>query len=82
MKVRVIQRPTGLLNGVEWPEEGETIDLPDAVAKGMIEAGTVGKLSEKKKADKVEKRPAPTEGVETRKAPAKKAAAKRPAKKA
>lgn len=78
MKVRIIERPTGLINGAEWPEAGETIDLPDVVAKSMIGAGTVEeakpaakKAAAKKDDDKpVEKRPAAKAGVEKR--PAKK----------
>ena len=78
MKVRIKQRPLGPLNGVDWPEVGETIDLPDAVAKGMLEAGTVVKPSEKvEKVEKVETRPASTEDVETRETPAKKRTAKK-----
>jgi hypothetical protein len=41
MKARVKVRPSGWLNGQEWPQEGETVDLPEDVAKGMIEAGTL-----------------------------------------
>lgn len=55
MKVRVKVRPSGLLNTQEWPEVGGTVDLPDAVAESMIEAGSLEKVE---KAAKVEKRPA------------------------
>lgn len=62
-KVKIKVQPTGLLNGQYWPEVGETVDLPDAVAEAMAEAGHVEPV---KAADKVEKRPAPTKGVEKR----------------
>lgn len=58
MKVIVVQPPTGLLNGRPWPEAGEEMDLPQAVAEAMAEAGHVKVV--------VEKRPAPKRG-ETRK---------------
>ena len=70
MKVRVVRRPTGLLNGVEWPNVGETVDLPDGVAKEMADAGQVEVVAAKKaaaKPDKAEKRPAAKADVETRK---------------
>ena len=41
MKVRIKIRPTGLYNGQYWPKVGETIDLPDAVAVGMLKAKQV-----------------------------------------
>jgi hypothetical protein len=75
-KVQVVIQPTGLLNGSPWPEPGETVDLPDDVAEEMTKAGHVKAVAKKAAAEKVEKRPAPSAGVETRKAPAKKAAAK------
>jgi hypothetical protein len=73
MKVRIKVRPSGLLNGREWPEAGGVIDLPDAVAKGMIESGDAKALTKaeaEEKADespKVETRPANTDDAETRK---------------
>lgn len=84
MKVKVVNPPTGLLNGYPWPEAGETVDLPDDVAEEMAKAGNVekAKAPAKKaasKPDESEKRPAPKADVETReakKAPAKKAAKK------
>lgn len=57
MKVRIVRQPSGLLNAHPWPAEGETIDLPEAVAKGMAEAGAV---------EIVETRPASKAKVETR----------------
>ena len=77
MKVRVKVRPGGLLNGQEWPEVGDTLDLPDVVAEGMISAGAVEAVEKKaakkpaKKAaakpDTAEKRPAAKGATETRK---------------
>ncbi len=57
MKVRIIKRPTGYINGQEWPRTGETMDLPAVVVDSMGDALEVVK---------VEKRPAPTKGVERR----------------
>jgi hypothetical protein len=66
-KVRIIVRPTGLINGREWPEVGQTIDLPDAVADGMVEVGDVEVVAVKKAAaKKVEKATAPEAKVEKR----------------
>lgn len=70
-KVRIIVRPTGLINGQEWPEAGQTMDLPKSVAEGMAAAGDVEIVADAKPVDKtaakVEKRPAPKANVETRK---------------
>jgi hypothetical protein len=41
MKVKIVNRPSGILNGQPWPEVGEEIDLPDVVAEGMADAGAV-----------------------------------------
>lgn len=75
MNVRIIEQPSGLLNGVAWPAAGETIDLPDEVAEGMIGAGQVERVKEQAKPAKKaaakppsaeEKRPASTAKVEKR----------------
>lgn len=70
MKVRVKVQPSGLLNTQPWPEVGETVDLPDAVAEAMIGAGAVEAVKPEKKAAakpaKVEKRPAAKKAVEKR----------------
>jgi hypothetical protein len=71
-KYTVKVQPLGLLNGNPWPEVGETIELPDAVAKGMVAAGHLEDVKPAKKAaakseDRVEKRPASKANVETRK---------------
>jgi hypothetical protein len=67
-KVRILVRPSGLINGVEWPEVGQTIDLPDAVADGMVKVGDVERVAAKKAAPekKVEKATAPEAKVEKR----------------
>lgn len=71
MKVRVKVRPLGLLNGYPWPEVGESVDLPDAVAKDMVASGAVEEAKAAKKAcakpDKSEKATASKADVETRK---------------
>lgn len=69
MKVKIIERPTGAVRVgtgelVTWPAVGETIDLPAVVAEGMIASGTVERVD----GGEVEKRPAVTKRVETRKA--------------
>lgn len=46
MKVRIVNRPTGLINGVEWPPVGEEIDLPQATAEGMAAVGDVEVVTE------------------------------------
>lgn len=66
MKVRIIVRPSGLLNGQEWPEVGKTIDLPKAVAEGMARVGDVEIVAAEKAEKPAEKRPASTAGVEKR----------------
>ena len=75
-KVEIVLQPSGLLNGVPWPEPGETVDLPDDVAEAMTKAGHVKPAGKKAAAEKVEKRPAPSADVESRQA-AKKAAPKK-----
>lgn len=55
-KVRIKVRPSGLINGREWPEVGEVIDLPAVVAESM------GEFVEPVE----ERRPAPVKGVEKR----------------
>lgn len=65
MKVKIKERPTGLLNGLPWPEVGELIDLPSAVAEAMESAGHVERVG-KSSSDKVEKRPAATRKAEKR----------------
>lgn len=41
MKVQIKVQPSGAYNGAPWPEKGETIDLPDHIAEGMLESGFV-----------------------------------------
>lgn len=42
-KVVIKNRPNGAYNGEEWPEVGESIDLPDFIAEGMLASGDVVK---------------------------------------
>lgn len=68
-KFKVVRRPSGLINGQDWPEVGEVIDLPDSVGNDMSDAGWLEKVEKKtaaKKADDSEKRPASKKGEETR----------------
>jgi hypothetical protein len=68
MKFVVKVRPLGLINGRDWPEVGESIDLPEDAAAGMVDSGVLEKPAAKKAAEKkVEKRPASKANVETRK---------------
>lgn len=74
MKVKIIERPSGhvRIDGelVEWPKVGDTIDLPDVVAEGMIATGAVEKVggtAPARQTEKVETRPAPAKRTETRK---------------
>lgn len=39
MKVRMKVTMSGTRNGVDWPPRGETVDLPNAEAVDMINAG-------------------------------------------
>jgi hypothetical protein len=70
-------RPSGLINGAEWPEVGETVELPESVGADMAAAGDLkavkapakkaaAKKAADKPADKAEKRPAPSVDVEKR----------------
>lgn len=71
MKFTVKTPLSGMINGAPWPEVGEAIDLPEVVGDGMPELERAKpKAAPAKKAapsEKVEKRPASTKGVETRK---------------
>lgn len=67
MRVKIVHRPSGLLNGREWPEVGESLDVLDVVGEGLIAGGFAEQVAPlKARKPKVEKRPAPSEGVETR----------------
>lgn len=39
MKVRIVNRPTGLLNGREWPDVGEVLEVTDEIGADMCAAG-------------------------------------------
>ena len=62
MKVRIVNRPTGLLNGREWPEVGEVLEVEDHHGADMCAAG----IGEPVVEDKVEKA-VPAKKAETRK---------------
>jgi hypothetical protein len=67
----MVHQPTGYisLNGgplQEWPKRGDVIDLPDVMAEGMIASGNAKRVTKDADDEKVETRPAPTAGVETR----------------
>ncbi|HEY9494602.1 MAG TPA: hypothetical protein VIR15_07100 [Intrasporangium sp.] len=63
-KVRIKVRPSGLINGREWPKVGEVLDLPAVVVESMGDA--LEPVKAEKPADKAEKRPASRKRVETR----------------
>lgn len=54
MKVRIVNRPTGLLNGRDWPEVGEELETTDEAGADMCAAGIAEPVVE----DRTEKRPA------------------------
>jgi hypothetical protein len=62
MKVRIVNRPTGLLNGRDWPLVGEVLEVEDNVGADMCASG----IGEPVVDDKVEKA-VPTKKAETRK---------------
>jgi hypothetical protein len=39
MKVKMTVQVSGTRNGVEWPAPGETVDVPDDEAAGLVLAG-------------------------------------------
>jgi hypothetical protein len=39
MKVRIVNRPSGLLNGRDWPAVGETLEVGDFIGADMCAAG-------------------------------------------
>ena len=63
MKVRIVNRPTGLLNGRNWPDAGEVLEVEDNVGADMCAAG----IGEPVVEDKTEKA-VPSKKAETRKA--------------
>ncbi len=63
-KVKILIRPTGCINGQDWPQVGEEMELADVVAESMSSAGLVAPVKGKAP---VEKRPSKAP-VETRKA--------------
>ena len=55
MKVRIVNRPTGLLNGRDWPEVGEALEVEDHIGADMCASG----IGEPVVEDKTEKAVAP-----------------------
>ena len=62
MKVRIVNRPTGLVNGREWPEVGEVFEVSDEAGADMCASG----IGEPVVEDKTEKA-VPRKKAETRK---------------
>lgn len=56
MKVRIVNQPTGCINGQYWPANGEEFDLPQATAEDMAAAGTVEIVETRPSKAKVETR--------------------------
>lgn len=65
MKVRIVNRPSGLLNGHEWPDVGEELEVADEIGADLCSSGVGEPVVE----DKVEKA-VPSKKAETRKAQA------------
>ena len=63
MRVRINVQPSGAYNGQPWPAVGDEIDLPDHVALGMLQAGTVAAV----KAEPVPEKAVASKKPETRK---------------
>lgn len=63
MKIRIIEQPTGLLNGKPWPEVGEVVEVHDVAGADLCASGAAEPVAE---TAKVEKRPATGASVETR----------------
>lgn len=55
-KARIKVRPSGLINGRDWPDVGGIVDLPTVVVEAM--SGYLEPVEER--------RPAPAQGVEKR----------------
>lgn len=62
MKVRIVKRPTGLLNGRDWPEVGGELEVTDEVGADLCASGIGVPVVE----DEVEKA-VPRKKAETRK---------------
>lgn len=56
MKVRILGRITGLREGVEWPQVGETLDVPEDEARQLVGMGVV-ELAADEPAAKQERKP-------------------------
>jgi hypothetical protein len=62
MKVRIVNRPTGLRNGRDWPDVGEVLEVDDVSGADMCAA----KIAEPVVEDETEKA-VPRKKAETRK---------------
>ena len=65
MKVRIVNRPSGLLNGRDWPDVGEELEVADEIGADLCSSGVGEPVVE----DKTEKA-VPSKKAETRKAQA------------
>ena len=54
MKVRMVNPPTGLLNGLPWPDAGDELEVTDAHGADLCASGVAVPVVE----DRSEKRPA------------------------
>lgn len=64
MKVRLNVALSGTRNGHAWPACGETVDLPDSEALGMVAGGLASLVASELE---IERAVAPEADVETRK---------------
>lgn len=55
MKVRMLMKITGTRNGVELPDIGGTLDVPDDEAESLIRSGYAEKAEEPKQEAKSKK---------------------------
>lgn len=55
-RFEVVIRPLGLVDGRDWPEVGETVDLPASVGRSMADAGWLKEVVEKRPAPKREEK--------------------------
>lgn len=68
MRIKMLVEISGSCDGQPWPRKGGVVDVPDGEAKKLIDAEMAVSVESKpsQKSDEVEKRPAPTKGVEKR----------------
>lgn len=63
-KYKVLVQPSGLVNGYPWPEAGQDVELDEAAAQSMVDAGQIAAVGAGER--DVETRPAATTGEEQR----------------